>query len=192
MSLSAGDQAQIIGVGVAVLVACGAGIWRVATLRGDVNARWAARVDFAVAALDEKTIRKLQALRDDVDAALPEDAFDPGQAIADPAPLSRRAEEAVSLHKTRQHMQSAIAGLMKIGRAAIGGLTGIFMGAACATAHYAELWDWSPLQAVGVLLLGGSALFLLGVTATYIVLQDRLASAEALAGTAGQAERTSG
>lgn len=167
MSLSAGDQAQVIGVGVALLIASGAGVWRVATLRGNVNARWAARVAFAVAALDEKTIRQLQVLRDDVDAVLPEGAFDPGQAIADPAPLSTRAEEAVSLHRTRRHMQSSISGLMRIGRAAVAGLTAFFVGVACTTAHYAELWDWRVLGLAGFILVGGSAVFLVGVTATY-------------------------
>jgi hypothetical protein len=190
MSLSAGDQAQTIGVGVALLIASGAGVWRVATLRGNVNARWAARVAFAIAALDEKTIRQLQLLRDEVDAALPEGAFDPGQAIADPAPLSIRAEEAVRLQRTRRQMQSSIAGLMRIGRAAVVGLTAFFIGVACTTAHYAELWDWTTLRLGGLILVGGSALFLVGVTATYVLLEDRLASAEALAGTAGQVERT--
>jgi hypothetical protein len=192
MSLSAGDQATIIGVGLAGVLAFGAGVWRAASLRGDVNARWAARVDFAVAALDEKTIRHLEALRDEVGAVLPEGEFDPAQAIADPAPLSRTAERAVSLHRTRIRMQSAIAGLMRIGRAVIGGLTGMLLGTACATAHYAELWDWAPLEPVGLILLGASAVFLLGVAARYVVLQDRLASAENLAGTAGKAEQTSG
>jgi hypothetical protein len=192
MSLSAGDQAQVIGVGVAGVLAFGAGVWKAGSLRGDVNARWAARVDFAVAALDEKTIRQLEALRDDVDAVLPEGEFDPAQAIADPAPLSKSAEQAVNLHRTRIRMESAIADLMRIGRAAVGGLTVMLLGTACATAHYAELWGWVPLEPAGLILLCGSAVFLLGVAARYVVLQDRLASAEDLAGTAGKAEQTSG
>src|ERR1700677_2351069 len=155
MSLSAGDQAQVIGVGVALLIASGAGVWKVATLRGNVNARWAARVAFAVAALDEKTIRQLQLLRDEVDAVLPEGAFDPGQAIADPGPLSSLAEEAVDLQRTRRRMQSSITGLMRIGRAAVAGLAAFFLGTACTTAHYAELWDWRPLQVGGLILVGG-------------------------------------
>lgn len=201
MSLTAGDQAQIIGVGVAGALAFGAGVWKAGSLRGDVNARWAARVDFAVAALDAKTIQKLQALRDEVGEVLPEertsddperlDTFDPSQAIADPAPLSERAAEAVNLHRTRTRMESAISGLMRIGRAAVGGLAGMLVGTACATAHYAELWNWLPLEVAGLGLLAASTLLLLAVATTYLVLLDRLATAEALAGTAGQAEQTS-
>jgi hypothetical protein len=202
MSLSAGDQAQIIGVGVAGVLAFSAGVWKAGSLRGDVNARWAARVDFAVAALDAKTIQKLEALRDEVGAVLPEerksddserpDMFDPAQAIADPAPLSERAEQAVNLHRTRTRMESAISGLMRIGRAAVGGLAGMLVGSACATVYYAELWSWKPLEVAGLGLLGISAVFLFVVAITYVVLLDRLATAEALAGTAGQAEQTSG
>jgi hypothetical protein len=201
MSLSAGDQAQIIGVGVAGVLAFGAGVWRAGSLRGDINARWAARVDFAVAALDAKTIQMLQALRDEVGEVLPKertsddpespDTFDPSQAIADPAPLSERAAQAVNLHRTRTRMESAISGLMRIGRATVGGLAGMLVGTACTTAHYAELWTWKPLEVAGLGLLAASTLVLLAVATIYLMLLDRLATAEALAGTAGQAEQTS-
>jgi|GEM_PF-6770362 len=190
MSLAAGDQAQIIGVGVAALFALGAAIWKTASLRGDVNARWARRVDFAAAALDEQTIRELEALRDEVDAVLPEGAFDPVQAIADPAPLSRRAERAVGLHRTRTRMESAVGGLMLLARAAIGALGTMALGTACATAHYAELWGWPPLGPAAFALLAVSFASLVVIGGRYIVLQDRLASAEERAGTAGRAEQS--
>lgn len=186
MSLSAGDQAQVIGVGVAGIVAFGAGVWRVATLRGDINARWASRVDLAIASLDAKTIKQLEDLRAAVDAALPEDEFSPSQLIADPAPLSRIAEEAVHLHQTRTRMSSALVRLLSVGRIAVGGLIGMLLGTACATAHYAELWNWGPIRWIGLILLCASTVLLIGVTLAFVVLQDQLATAEALAGTAGQ------
>lgn len=91
MSLSADDQAQIIGIGAVVLLGLCGGIWRTATLRGDQNARWASRVDLAVAALDEKTITQLELLREEVNKALPppeeQPGFSPLAVIADLAPL---------------------------------------------------------------------------------------------------------
>lgn len=186
MSLSAGDQANVIGIGSLLLLGVGGGIWRTATLRGDQNARWAARVDLAVAALDVKTIQQLEKLRTEVDAVLPTDAFDPSQAIADPAPLSQSAKRAAELHATRVQMESALTYLLTIGRVVVIGLVSLFFGIGCATIHYAELWNWGPLRAVGFVFLGVSALLLLGACGTYIFLQDRLASAEQLAGTAGQ------
>lgn len=188
MSLSAGDQAQVIGVGVAGLLAFGAGLWRAASLRGDMNARWRMRVQLATAALDEKTIRQLEAVRAEVDRVLPEGEFDPTGVIADPAPLSGLAESAVDLHRASLRMNSSLERLVAIGRVAVVGLVGMLVGTAGATAHYAELWNWAPLRALSLAILGLSALLLIGVASGYAYLQDRLASAEELAGTAGQAE----
>jgi hypothetical protein len=201
MSLAAGDQAQIIGVGLAAVFALGAAIWKTASLRGDVAARWARRVDFAVAALDEKTIRELERLRDEVDEVLPAERrrddleddsarppFDPAQAIADPSPLSKRAEKAVNFHRTRTRMEAAVVGLMRVGRAAVGTLGAMALACCGTTVHYAELVTWSFIGPASLVLCGGSLLVLVGIGATYVVLQDRLASAEDLAGTAGRAE----
>jgi hypothetical protein len=152
-----------------------------------MNARWASRVDLAIAALDAKTITQLEELRTAVDAALPKDEFSPAQLIADPAPLSGIAAGAVDLHKARNRMSTALARLLRLGRIAVGGLVGMLLGTACATAHFAELWGWSPLKLSGLILLCGSAVLLIGVTLAYVVLQDQLATGEALAGTAGQA-----
>lgn len=112
MSLSASDQAQIIGIGTVLLLGIGGGIWRTATLRGDQNSRWASRVDLAVAALDEKTINQLEILRIEVNEALPppgeQPGFSPLAVIADLAPLSQSAERAVQLHRTSRGMGKAL------------------------------------------------------------------------------------
>jgi hypothetical protein len=186
MSLSAGDQTQVIGIGAVLLLGVGGGIWRTATLRGDQNARWAARVALAVAALDEKTIQQLERLRADVDGVLPEGTFDPAQVIADPAPLSDCAERAVELHRMSRRMKNAHRYLLMTGRAVVVGLAGLFAGVACATIHYAELWTWSSLGVIGLFLIAISGAVLFATGATYVVLQDQLATAEQEAGTAGQ------
>jgi hypothetical protein len=186
MTLSAGDQAQVVGIGTLLLLGLGGGIWRTATLRGDQNARWASRVDLAIAALDAKTIQQLEKLRGEVEAALPEDEFSPSQVIADPAPLSQSAERAVGLHRASRRMGSSLRHLLTIGRLIVGELSGLFLGVACTATHYAELWLWTPLTAIGLGLVGGSGLLLIGTAGVYVFLQDRLASDEALAGTAGQ------
>ena len=107
--------------------------------------------------------------------------------IADPAPLSQLAETAVNLHRSRVRMDAALARLMGIGRTAVVALVGMLVGTASTTAHYAELWAWDPLRLIGLIVLAGSAALLIGVAAGYVLLQDRLATAEQLAGTAGQA-----
>jgi hypothetical protein len=188
VSLSPGDQATIIGIGLAALFGLGGGIWKSASLRGDVNVRWARRVDFATAALDDKTIVELERLRDAVDKVLPAKPFDPGQAIADPAPLTAQAERATDLHRARVRMESCVRRLMLVGRITIGVLMVLAVGAIATTCFYAELIRWDPLEAIGLIILAVGIALLVAVGATYIVLQDRLASGEDLAGTAGRAE----
>lgn len=186
--LTAGEQAQVIGIGVAALTATAVGIWRTASLRGDVNARWARRIALARAAFDDKTIRTLEALRSSLDEVLPSEVFDPGQAIADPGPLSEKAAEAAAFYRGRQRMTSALAILMQVGRGVLGALCLLALGVSLATLYYAELWEVSAVRVFGLVLLALAVVFLLGLGTVYIVLQDRLASAESLAGTAGQAD----
>ena len=190
MSLSADEQAQIVGIGAVLLLGIGGGVWRTATLRGDQNARWASRVELAVAALDEKTITQLETLRKEVNAALPpleeQPGFSPLTVIADLAPLSQSAERAVELHRTSQGMGAALRHLLAVGRIIVGGLTGLLAGTACAAMRYAELWNWTPLRLIGLVLLALSGAVVLACGGAYVYLQDRLATAEQLAGTAGQ------
>jgi hypothetical protein len=185
MTLTEGEQAAIIGVGALFVLAFAGGIWRVATLRGDVGARWAERVDFAVAALDAKTIQQLERLRDEVDELLPEGVFDPSQAIADPEPLNESAEVAVKLHRSRNRMKMAIAGLRRVGRAVLMGLTGALVATATLTVYYGQLLHWTVLKFSGLGVLAISILSLIAITIFYVVFLDWLASDEDLAGTAG-------
>jgi hypothetical protein len=194
MNLTGGEQAEIIGVGAVFILAFGGGIWRVATLRGDVGARWSERVDLAVAALDAKTFSRLEQLRGEVDELLPKDefgndVFDPAQAIADPTSLSESAAEAVKLQRSRNRMKSAIAGLRRVGRAVLVALAGALVGTA-ATIYYSELWNATALKLIGWVLLGVSIASLIAVTIVYVVLLDWLATDEGLAGTAGHVEST--
>ncbi len=188
MSLSTGDEAAVIAVGVGVLVAVGAGIFKVAAMRGDMNTKWARRVAFAVAALDEKTIAELEQLRDDVENILPtgHGGFDPAQAIANPAPLFRRAENTVSYYRARARMEQDFVRLRGLCPLLLAALTGLEIAAAVLTVFYAELLLWRWPRSCGLILLAGATVTLIAATAAYVVLQHRLAGAEILAGTGGR------
>lgn len=187
MSLTPGDAAAIIAVGVGALVAVGAGIFKAAALRGDMNTKWTRRVAFAVAALDEKTIAELEQLRDDVEDILPagHDNFDPAQAIANPAALFARAEHTVSYYSARTRMQTDFVRLRKLCPLLVATLTGVEVAAAILTAFYAELLVWAWLRPCGLIILAVATSMLIFATAAYVVLQHRLAGAEILAGTGG-------
>lgn len=157
MSLDPGSQAAIIGVGSAVLLAVGAGIWRAAAFRGDMNRRWSGRVDYTVAALEEKTIRGLELLRGEINEILPE-TFEPTEAIADPTPLVKRAEMCAKAHRASVRMSRDFAWLLKLGMVLLGGLLAFGIATAAVTAYYAELIDWTWVRIAGLILLGVSAL----------------------------------
>jgi hypothetical protein len=189
LTLTTGDETEIIAFGVAVLLAIGGGIFKVATLRGDMNSKWTRRVDFAVAALDERTIAALEQLRDEVDAILPTDAdgFDPAQAIADPVPLFKLAESTVSYYRTRERMEIDFVRLRRLCPGLLGALTGIEVTVVALTAFYAHLLLWAWLRPSGLILGGFAVAGLVGAGAYYVLLQHRLASAEILAGSGGRA-----
>lgn len=193
MSLGPGDQAAIIGVGAAVLLAVGAGIFKASSLRGDMNGRWTRRVSFAVAALDEKAISELELLRDDVEDTLPgTPRYNPGQAIADPAPLSARAETAVSYYRARTRMKNDFVHLRRACPVLVGGLAAVELAAAGLTAYYAELLHRIWLRMAGLIVAGAGITVLILTVAAYVVLQHRLASAEILAGTGGRTDQDGG
>lgn len=191
MSLGPGDQAAIIGVGGAVLLAVGAGTFRASSLRGDMNNKWVRRVSFAVVALDEKAISELELLRDDLKNILPAE-FDPGQAIADPAPLSQRAETTVKYYRARTQMQGDFVRLRQACPVLVGGLAAVEIAAAMLTLYYAELWHWTPLRIAGLVLGALGVAVLVLTVVTYAVLQHRLAGAEILAGTGGRTDQDGG
>lgn len=188
MSLKTGDLAAIVAVGVGALLVIGGGIFRAATIRGDMNARWTRRVAFATAALDEKTISELEQLRDEVDRILPEGPFNPAQALADPAPLSERAERTTKYYRARRRMEGDLALLRKLGPVIVAGLVSLEVAAAILTAFFAEFLTWDWLRSTGLVLLGLAILVLVLAAGTFVVTMHRLTTGEVLAGTGGQAD----
>lgn len=169
-----------------MLLAVGAGIFKASSLRGDINSKWTRRVSFAVVALDEKAFSELELLRDDLEDMLPV-RFDPAQAIADPAPLSLRAEATIRYYRTRTRMQGDFVRLRRACPVLVAALAAIEIAAAGLTTYYAELWHWAPLRIAGLVLAGLAVVVLVFTVVAYAVLQHRLAGAEILAGTGGRA-----
>lgn len=193
MSLSSGDEAQILGVGVAWVLACGAGVFKTADLQGTVNARWRDRTDFALAALQEKTVVALEKLRDDVSAVLPRtdvlgsDAgvsqFDPGQAIADLEPLASQAARAAQLQRAHATMRQSFDRVLRICPLVVPSLVLALLGGGALAAYYGELTDVVGVR-IGAFVVGGLGIAgLMAFITMWVVLMQRLSRAELLAGT---------
>lgn len=189
MSLEGSDQAGVIAVGVAAVLTLGAAVFKAANLRGDSNTKWSSRIDLAAVALDEKTVAELNLLRDEIDALLPdEDApFDPGQAIVDPSPVSRRVELTAKYYRARVRLEGDLGRVRRLGRVFVVSLVMLILAAAFLTLHFAELLDWDWIRWAGWALGGLGLVLLVAATVAYIFCVDRLASGEILAGTAAQA-----
>lgn len=191
--LSPGDQATVIGVGAAVLLAVASGIWRASTLRGDVNARWKKRVDFAVARIDELIVTELRLLRDQIDTFLPDPRdFDPALVVADPASLSRRAGHVVKLYRIRQHMEIDLARSRSVGPVLILALSVLALGTASVTAFYGELINEGVMRTGGLAFAAIGVVLLVCVTAVHAYLQNRLSVGEIEAGTDVKDESSQG
>jgi hypothetical protein len=188
LTLDAGDQAQILGVGAAVLLALSASIFKTSSLRGDMNSKWSRRVALAVSALDEKLISGLEQLRDDVNDLLPAETFDPAEAIVDPGPLARRAERTVSFHRARIRMGGDLRHLRDVCPAFVAALTGLWLAALGLTASFGELVGWDWIRPLGLVVGAIMLVVLILALIAYGVLNHRLANAEILAGTGGKLE----
>jgi hypothetical protein len=187
LTLTSGDEAAIIAVGATLVAGSGAGIFKAASLRGDTNAKWNRRVEYAVAALDEKALAELEQLRDDVEDILPAGpGFDPSQAIANPAALSERAERTVRFYRARTRMQRDFERLCSVCPVLVGALTGFLIAVCILTSFYADLVTWGWVELCGLIILAAAVVTLVVTTVLYVVLQHRLASAEILAGTGGR------
>jgi hypothetical protein len=184
--LDASGQATVIGVGSAAMLVLSGGAWRAASFRGDMNRRWSRRVDFTIAALDEKTVSELEALRDDVNTLLPTARFNPSEAIVDPSPLARRAGLAAKLHRVRERMTSDFRWLLRLGPVLISALAIFDAAVAGATVFYSQIWHWHLLKLIALLGLALGAGGLLTAGAAYVFLQHRLSGAELMGDTGGQ------
>ena len=186
--MNGGDQAAVIGAGAVVLMAVSAGAWRAAAFRGDLNTRWAGRVAFAVAALDEKLVAGLQELREKIEEFLPEGQdFDPSQVIADPAPLTELASEVARNYRARVRMESDLVRLRNLGPPLVALLVVLAVDVADLTLYYGDIVGGSLFRVLGLVVGAGSIVAIAVAFGTYVVLQQRLSTAEILAGTAGRA-----
>lgn len=186
MSINAGDQAAIIGVGAAAVLVLVPALVKAANLRGDTNNKWSSRIDLAGIALDEKAAVALHTLRDDIDNLMPDDPFEPGRVIVDPSPLNERVEMTGKYYRARVRMQKDLSLVLRLGRVCVGALTTLIVAVVLLTVFFAELWHADTLRWAGFALGALASVLLACSGGTYVFCVDRLSSSEILAETASQ------
>lgn len=174
------DPATVIGIGLAVLLALATALWKAAALRGDVNRTWSKRVDAATAALTNREIGELQALRRETDRLLgdPEDESPPILSTVDPAPLVRRAEAVARYAKTRETTERSLRLLLRVAPLLIPALLLITVGTTLVTLNYADLARFEGVCIAGLVLLSMGGLPAVALFGLYLLAQHRLSGAE--------------
>lgn len=183
--ITVGDQEQVVGIGLAAVFVLGGMIVKAVNLRGDLNAKWSARVAVAQSALAEKTVVALRELRDTLNTKLPQ-GFSPQDVSMDPGPLAEHLSDTAQAYRASLRMSRDLDRLLALGSYFALALIGAMMSTVILTLSFSRLvipgwfrWVGYMTGLIGV--AGG-----LVVLAVYAVWVGHLASDEIRAGTASQ------
>jgi len=174
------DRLAALSLGAACIVPALGLLWKSSSLRGDVFAKWAERVDIAYAGLSERAVLLLRQLQNDIDSLLgdPETNFIPDLVVEDPGPLVKVTRKFDRIICARRKLRRRF-NLMVWSCACAPFLVGVFIvGAGLAVLDYAKFvtsFHFGPIGIIGcavTLAVGGI------VVAAYSYLNWRLTSAE--------------
>lgn len=177
---------DIVSIGTIVLLSTIAGIWRAATLRGDMNEKWGHRVQVVKAGLDEAASKRLINLRRQIDDFFsPDGQLSRSGVLADPSLLRASVAEFQKCLNARERLDRRFRILLGIGPLLTAGLIifafAVIVGILYSLGVYDTRWVFLAILVFGILSMSG-CLISLGF---YIFIQHKLASAEILADSAG-------
>ncbi|MBV9193882.1 MAG: hypothetical protein JO168_07020 [Solirubrobacterales bacterium] len=184
MTSAAPDPAAVVGVGLAVILALGAALWKAGNLRGEVNRAWAQRVDAVTTALTDRALDELQALRRETDRLLgdPDAENPPLLASVDPAPLVRRAEAVARYAQTRDRLDGYFRRLLRLAPLLIPTLIVLILSTALLTLYYSKIEHFADFRLAGLITLVGGGVVGVILFALYLIAEHRLSGAELLGG----------
>jgi hypothetical protein len=186
MSLTLDQRIAAIGVSVGLLLPAFPALWKAAGLRGEINKNWASRVELTYAGLAECAIEALRELQAQANQLLGDMGdFDPSLAVADPAPLAALAMRFNRLLCVRKRIHSRLRRQLRLMILPVYLVGAYAAGVIMAGAYYVGIenvrWTgWAGIALASVALVGGG-LVLIG----YAYLENRLTTAEIMAGPAG-------
>lgn len=176
------DPATVVGIGLAALIALSGALWKAASLRGDVNRNWSRRAGAATAALTDRAIDELQALRRETDWLLgnPDEENPLVLTTVDPMPLVRRAEAVANYSGARDRIEHNLERLLRVAPLLIPALIVLIASVAMLTLYYADIAHYRGVRIAGLGALGLGGLPSGALFGIYLLAQHRLSGAELL------------
>lgn len=184
------EQAAAVGVAAALLLPAIPGLWRAASMRGDLFQKWKDRVDLAYNGLSEQAAAELIRIQEIttrlvVSAGEP---FDPIRIVQDPSELRDPMMHFLRLLRIRGQLRNRLRSLLFIGPILLVVLPLYALGIVTGALYVAHLVMIKMLFTIGLAATGSALVLLLFLLVAYALLQHRLSSAEILATEASSKE----
>jgi hypothetical protein len=138
-----------LALAIALLIPGAGGLWKAASMQGDLNDKWHDRVALAFNGLSEKAVDELIKIQTIAADRLggPGTAFDPSQVVRDPSELSSRMDRFRRLLRVRDRVRPRFRHLLWVGPWLVGSfllyvITVVSLGAytgKLTTRHYVEV-----------------------------------------------------
>lgn len=183
MTASLGEpvQLQVLYWGAALLAGLGAAAWKAAGMRGDINEKWATRVDVLQSGLSEGAIRELTGLRTRIEELLGRDNFDPLSAIVDPAVLLQSVRKFEKILRIRRRVERHFEWLLRLGNILVVSLLSMILGVIVLALVFSNVLELSHQLTFGIVCLAIGVVSCVGCFIMYWTLQNKLSGAEILA-----------
>ena len=170
---------EVLSLGLVLLLAVLAGVWRTASLRGDTFDKWRQRVELAEAGLSEIAAEELRHLQIEINFLLgAETQFSPSQVVADPGKLLASVLRLKRLIETRNRLQSRFTVLLWLGPFFFWTLLTLAVGLVLTFTHHGGVASNPFLGDVGTVICVVSGTIVVTCFGVYVYLQQFLSSAE--------------
>ena len=178
MTLS--ERAAVLAVGTALWVPGLIGLWKAASLRGEIFNRWNTRVGLAFNGLSQRAADDLLRIQGIITELVGSagSPFDPLKVVEDPSALREPMERFQDLLKVRDKLRPQFSALLSVGPVLLAVIPVYLTGVAVATTYVAELHHLRGPTIICDYAIGLAILALIVTFTVYAYLQQHLASAE--------------
>lgn len=177
---------QVLSLGLVLLLAVLAAVWRMASLRGETFDKWRQRVALAEAGLSERAAEELRHMQIEISRLVGTEAqFDPSRVVADPGDLLAGVLRLKRLIEKRDRVQHRFRLLLLLGPIFFWTLLTLAVGIVLTIIYHGGLASNSLLGDVGIAICAVSGAIVVICFGVYAYLQQFLSGAEILSASKG-------